>query len=312
MHCAAASAGLGWCIMSHGPGGVIGTASDLRLEPDARLLERGPTRFVPVDAAQVETAVDRRDAICECSPSSRTCEERRGEVNALGKQRATNERFAALDGEIKILRDKLSTAPAVAAADPQVETNMEVLALASGGSLAPSKRAIEVWRLLGLGLIPCVMGGLLLPVGMLFVAGAAVRTQSLARRTHGQPLAQSVRTTCCSINGLSQVQILLPRPKLRNNFSKIGADIRQSKCCSRHSSGQDIGDQQRPVAPRETLQQDDRVSRSSKSLRVTNRPSALCVLLERDPEKWEPVSEKIMLKQKADENVRPICGCTWI
>jgi hypothetical protein len=152
-----------------GRAGIVRSAGGLREELDARLAEKAQLKFIPVDAAQIETASDQRDAACD--RGLKPCEKLRLEVAALGKQRAINDRTAALDGEIRILRDKLATAPAVGAADPQVESTMEVIAWATAGSLTPSKRAVEVPRLLGLVLIPSVMGGLLLAAGMLLWQG---------------------------------------------------------------------------------------------------------------------------------------------
>lgn len=152
--------------MVAGRAGAIGTTSDLRAELAARIQEKRGLTFAPVDPAMVETAEDRRDTACD--GGKKTCEQLRADVTALGRQRATNERLVALDGEIKILRGKLELAPAVGSADPQVESAMKVLALAS---VSPSRDVLETGRLLLLVLIPCVMGGLLLPAGILLWQG---------------------------------------------------------------------------------------------------------------------------------------------
>lgn len=149
---------------------ALGTAGDLRGELAARLEEKRGLIYVPVDAAQIDAAEGKRDQACERG-TKRDCDARGSELAALGRQRAANERLTAIDGEIKILREKIATAPALGAADPQVESTIEVLAWASGGTVVASKRAVEVPRLLGLVLIPSVMGGLLLAAGMLLWQG---------------------------------------------------------------------------------------------------------------------------------------------
>lgn len=157
--------------MVAGRAGVIESASDVRAELDALLLERGPMKFVPVDPAMVGTAEDKRDRACERAPKGKACEVEGAKVTALGLQRATNERLTVLDAQIRALRDKRDNGSALSAVDPQIESTIGILALASGGSLAPSKRTVEIWRLLELVLIPCVMGGLCLAAGFLLWQG---------------------------------------------------------------------------------------------------------------------------------------------
>lgn len=142
---------------------TIQTSDDLRIELAERLKEQRSLRFLPVDPAQIETAEDKRDRLCERSPKSRDCEQRGDEVIALGKQRATNERLTAIDAEIKDIRGKLANSKALAGADPQVEAAVEMLNL--------PRRGVESFRIGGLVLIPMVMSGVLLGAGMLLRQG---------------------------------------------------------------------------------------------------------------------------------------------
>ena len=123
----------------------------------------GLAAFTPTSAEAVTAATVARDQ--ECGRVGENCRRRVAELNAALRDRDLAVRAAELDAAIARLTGELARTPALASADPQVESAAAVIAWASRGALKPAAGDIEMVRLLGVAFMP-ILGGMLFGFAM--------------------------------------------------------------------------------------------------------------------------------------------------
>jgi hypothetical protein len=125
--------------------------------------ERAALQFTPTTAEAVTAATVARDQ--ECGRVGDNCRRRVAELAGVLQAKALTDRAATIDASIAALAAKLAGLPAVASADPQIESAVAVIAWLSRGLVTPSAADLEMVRLLGVAIIP-ILGGLLIAFAM--------------------------------------------------------------------------------------------------------------------------------------------------